>query len=175
MSLLVAGAVVAAGALYLVGWVADVASSAPNISELKPRDPGQLSEVFAADGARLGYIRADILRTPVAQHSLPRVLTRATVAIEDRRFWQHGGVDLQGILRAGVQDVFGDTRNIQGGSTLTMQLVRNMYLSRRLADTRSLKRKIIEAKLAEELEHKRTKRWILTQYLNDVDYGTSGV
>jgi penicillin-binding protein 1A len=174
MSLLVASAVVAAGALYLVGWVAGVASSAPNISELKPRDPGQLSEVFAADGTRLGYIRADILRTPVAQHSLPRVLTRATVAIEDRRFWQHGGVDLQGILRAGVQDVFGDTRNIQGGSTLTMQLVRNMYLSHRLADTRSLKRKIIEAKLAEELEHKRTKRWILTQYLNDVDYGTVG-
>ena len=102
------------------------------------------------------------------------MLTWATVAIEDRRFWEHGGIDFEGILRAGVQDVFGDTRNIQGGSTLTMQLVRNIYLPHRLADTRSLKRKIIEAKLAEELESRRTKRWILTQYLNDVDYGTVG-
>ena len=174
MLVLVAATVLAAGGLYLVGWVSDVASSAPNIGELTPRDPGQLSEVFAADGTRLGYIRSDILRTPVTERSLPSVLTRATVAIEDRRFWVHGGVDFQGILRAGVQDVFGDTRNIQGGSTLTMQLVRNMYLPHRLADTRSLKRKIIEAKLAEELESRRTKRWILTQYLNDVDYGTVG-
>src|ERR1700680_2284132 len=56
-----------------------------------------------------------------------------------------------------------------------MQLVRNIYLPYRLADTRSLQRKIIEAKLAEELEKKHSKNWILTQYLNDVDCGTSGV
>ena len=102
------------------------------------------------------------------------LLTRATVAIEDRRFWQHGGIDFQGILRAGVDDVLGGGRNIQGGSTLTMQLVRNIYLPDKLADTRAIKRKIVEAKLAEELESKRTKRWILTEYLNDVDYGTVG-
>ena len=86
------------------------------------------------------------------QNQLPRVLTRATVAIEDRRFWVHGGIDFQGILRAGVQDVLGGGKNIQGGSTLTMQLVRNIYLPYKLADTRSIKRKIVEAKLAEELE-----------------------
>ena len=105
MLVLVAATVLAAGGLYLVGWVADIASSAPNISELKPRDQGQLSEVFAADGTLLGYIRSDILRTPVPERSLPSVVTRATVAIEDRRFYQHGGVDYQGILRAGVKDV----------------------------------------------------------------------
>jgi penicillin-binding protein 1A len=70
--------------------------------------------------------------------------------------------------------VFGSGKSIQGGSTLTMQLVRNIYLPYRLADTRSIKRKIIEAKLAQELEKKRSKAWILTQYLNDVDYGTLG-
>ncbi len=162
------------GLLGVAGWIVNVADSAPDINQLKPRDPGQLSEVFASNGTPLGYIRSDILRTVLPQQSLPRVLTRATVAIEDRRFWQHGGIDFQGILRAGVDDVLGGGRNIQGGSTLTMQLVRNIYLPYKLADTRTIKRKIVEAKLAEELESKRTKRWILAQYLNDVDYGTVG-
>src|SRR5206468_9952590 len=105
---------------------------------------------------------------------IPRVLKRATVAIEDRRFYKHGGIDYEGIIRAAMKDVFGGGKSIQGGSTLTMQLVRNIYLPYRLADTRSLKRKIIEAKLAEELESRHTKQWILTRYLNDVDYGTVG-
>jgi penicillin-binding protein 1A len=174
MTFLIGTSIVAVGILGLVGWVVDVASSAPDITQLKPRNPGALSEVFAADGTRLGYIHSDILRTLVPRQTIPRVLTRATVAIEDRRFWQHGGIDPEGILRAAIKDAFGGGGTLQGGSTLTMQLVRNVYLPYRLADTRSLKRKIIEAKLAEELESKRSKRWILTQYLNDVDYGTVG-
>ncbi len=156
------------GGLGVVGWVVDVANSAPDITQLKPRDPGQLSEVFASDGTALGYIHSDILRTEVTENQLPLILRRATVAIEDRRFWQHGGIDLQGILRAAVKDAFGGGGSLQGGSTLTMQLVRNVYLPYQLADTRSLKRKIIEAKLAEELESKHEKSWILSQYLNDV-------
>jgi penicillin-binding protein 1A len=167
-------AALAIGAAGVVGWVVDVADSAPDISHLKPRDPGQVSEVFAADGSRLGYIHSDVLRTVVEDKQIPLILKRATVAIEDRRFWTHGGVDPQGILRAAVKDVFGGGGTLQGGSTLTMQLVRNIYLPYHLADTRSLKRKIIEAKLADELESKRTKAWILDQYLNDVDYGTVG-
>jgi penicillin-binding protein 1A len=168
----------ALGLLGVVGWVVAVASSAPNLSELKPRDPGQLSEVFASDGSPLGYISSDILRTYAPAGQIPQVLKNATIAIEDRRFYKHGGIDYQGVLRAGIQDVFGGGQSIQGGSTLTMQLVRNIYLPTNLADTRSIKRKIIEAKLAEELERKhsgtRGKNWILTQYLNDVDYGTLG-
>jgi penicillin-binding protein 1A len=162
------------GVLGVTGWVVSVAGSAPNINHLKPRDPGQLSQVFASDGSPLGYISSDILRTTVPRKQTPLILRRATVAIEDRRFYKHGGIDPEGILRAGVQDVFGGGGNIQGGSTLTMQLVRNIYLSNQLADTRSIKRKIIEAKLAQELEKKHTKDWILTRYLNDVDYGTVG-
>jgi len=158
----------------VTGWVISVADSAPNINHLKPRDPGQLSQVFASDGSSLGYISSDILRTWVPSGQIPQILKNATIAIEDRRFYKHGGIDYEGILRAGIQDVFGSSNNIQGGSTLTMQLVRNIYLPDGLADTRSLKRKIIEAKLAEELEKKHSKNWILTQYLNDVDYGTLG-
>jgi penicillin-binding protein 1A len=105
-------AALAIGAAGVVGWVVDVADSAPDISHLKPRDPGQVSEVFAADGSRLGYIHSDVLRTVVEDKQIPLILKRATVAIEDRRFWTHGGVDPQGILRAAVKDVFG------GGGTL---------------------------------------------------------
>src|SRR5947209_7212494 len=162
------------GALGIVGWVASVADSAQNIDQLKPRDPGQTSEVFAADGTPLGYIQSDILRTFVHNNQIPKMLKEATVAIEDRRFYKHGGIDYQGIVRAAVRDIFGGGRNIQGGSTLTMQLVRNIYLPDRLADTRSLRRKIIEAKYAEELEQHHSKSWILTNYLNDVAYGTIG-
>jgi penicillin-binding protein 1A len=162
------------GVLGVVGWVVDIAASAPDISALKPRDPGQVSEVFAGDGTRLGYIHSDVLRTVVHGNRIPLILKRATVAIEDRRFWTHGGIDPEGILRAAVKDAFNGGRQIQGGSTLTMQLVRNIYLPNRLADTRSLKRKIIEAKLADELERKHSKPWILDSYLNDVDYGTVG-
>ena len=162
------------GVAGVAGWVVNVAESAPDINHLKPRDPGQLSEIYAADGSLLGYISSDTLRTYAPDGQIPHLLKQATVAIEDRRFYKHGGIDYEGILRAGVQDVFGGGNSIQGGSTLTMQLVRNIYLPYRLADTRSIKRKIIEAKLAEELERKHSKNWILTAYLNDVDYGTLG-
>ena len=142
------------GVAGVAGWVVSVAESAPDIGQLKPRDQGQLSEVYASDGSLLGYITSDTLRAYVPGAQLPKLLKEATVAIEDRRFYQHGGIDYEGIVRAAVKDVFGGGKSIQGGSTLTMQLVRNIYLPYQLADTRSIKRKIIEAKLAEELEQK---------------------
>ena len=165
---------IALAGLAVVGWVVGVAQSAPNIDQLKPRDPGQVSEVFAADGTPLGYIQSDILRTYVHNNQIPAALKQATVAVEDRRFYQHGGVDYQGILRAAIKDVFGGGKSIQGGSTLTMQLVRNVYLPDQIANNRNLKYKIIEAKLAEQLEQHHSKSWILTSYLNDVSYGTIG-
>ena len=165
---------IALAGLAVVGWIVGVAQSAPNIDQLKPRDPGQVSEVFAADGTPLGYIQSDILRTYVHNNQIPAAIKQATVAIEDRRFYQHGGVDYQGILRAAIKDVFGGGKSIQGGSTLTMQLVRNVYLPDQIANNRNLKYKIVEAKLAEQLEQQHTKSWILTSYLNDVSYGTIG-
>jgi penicillin-binding protein 1A len=165
---------IALGVLGVVGWVVATADSAPDIGQLKARDPGQLSQVFASDGSLLGYITSDTLRTYVTDGQIPQMLRNATVAIEDRRFYKHGGVDYQGILRAGIRDLFGGGSTIQGGSTLTMQLVDNDYLPQDIRAHHNLKYKIIQAKLAEELEQKHSKRWILTKYLNDVDYGTLG-
>jgi penicillin-binding protein 1A len=160
-------------ALAVVGWVVNVADSAPNINQLKARTPGQVSEVFASGGQPLGYIDSDVLRAIVPTDQLPQTLKQATVAIEDRRFYQHGGVDYQGIVRAGIRDIFHPGQGVQGGSTLTMQLISNVYLPQdRLHHT--IKYKIIQAKLANELESRHPKSWILAQYLNDVEYGTVG-
>jgi penicillin-binding protein 1A len=169
--LLVAG--VAIAALAAAGWVVAVADSAPNLSELKPRDPGQLSQVFASDGTSLGYIHSDVLRTAVNANQVPDGLKKATVAIEDRRFYQHGALDYQGILRAAIKDLFSGG-GIQGASTLTMQLVDNIYLPLRYKANHNLKYKIIQAKLAQQLEKVHNKTWILDSYLNDVPYGTVG-
>jgi penicillin-binding protein 1A len=157
------------GALSIVGYIVGIASTAPNIDSLKPADKGSASVVYAADGRRLGFISSDTLRTPVSTDEMPLNVRRATVAIEDQRYYKHKGVDYEGIIRAAVKNLKSG-KAVQGGSTITMQLVRNNYI----AEKRTFKRKIREAKLAEELENRESKRDILTDYLNSVPYGTVG-
>ncbi len=158
------------GAIAAVGYVFNVAQSAPAIGSLKPIIGGGSSQVYAADGTRLGFIQSDQLRTPISWDEMPANLRNATVAIEDQRFYKNNGVDLTGIFRAAVKDItHGEA--LQGGSTITMQLMRNLYLG---GDQHTLKQKIIEAKLAIEYEKKHSKREVLTNYLNSVPYGTLG-
>jgi penicillin-binding protein 1A len=160
---------VALGALGVVGYVLAVADDAPNLDQYHSRVPGQVTQVFASNGQSLGYMSSDVLRKALAQQQQPNLLREATVAIEDRRFWSHGGVDYEGLVRAAFKDLF-EGGGIQGGSTLTMQLVKNIYLPTNIEH--NLKYKIIQAKLANELESRYGKNWILTSYLNDVPYGT---
>ena len=160
--------------LSVVGWVAATAASAPAITTLKERDPGSNTEVLAADGTRLGFISADELSRPVDGDRMPQVLKDATVAIEDERFYRHQGVDYEGIVRAAVKN-FMNRETVEGGSTLTMQLVKNLYTADRTREgLAGYQRKIREAKLAEELENEHSKEWLLTKYLNTTPYGTVG-
>ena len=166
VGVLVTVAVIAA--LSAVGYVLAIAATAPDLAELKPDDKGELSVVFAADGTRLGFIQSDVLRRVVPWSDLPVHLRRATVAIEDERFYKHDGVDLNAIVRAGIKNLeSGET--VQGGSTITQQLVRALYIK---DPQRNFARKIREAKLASELEKEHSKTWILHNYLNSVPYGT---
>jgi penicillin-binding protein 1A len=169
-------AVAGLGVAGVVGWVVSVAESAPSLNKLKPLDKGANSLVYTHDGKRLGFIPAENLRTPVPDGRIPRVVKRATVATEDRRFYKHAGIDYEGVIRAAVKNI-SNKKTVQGGSTLTMQLVRNIYLPNERS-TKSFTRKIREAKLAQELEQRHPglggKRWILDKYLNSVDYGTVG-
>lgn len=158
------------GTIAAVGYVLSVAHSSPPLSDLQPLVSGASSQVFAANGERLGYIQSDALRTPITWGQMPHYLSEATVAIEDQRFYQNNGVDLTGIFRSAVKDVV-NGQTLQGASTITMQLVRNLYLGN---DLHTFKQKIDEAKLAIEYNKAHSKRTILTGYLNSVAYGTVG-
>jgi penicillin-binding protein 1A len=166
----VLGTVAVIGVLSAVGYVLAIAASAPDLAELKPADKGQLSVVYAADGSRLGFIQSDVLRRVIPWRDIPVDMRRATVAIEDERFYKHGGVDLNAIIRAGVKNLESG-KTVQGGSTITQQLVRALYIK---DPKRDFARKIREAKLASELEDKHSKTWVLHNYLNAVPYGTVG-
>src|SRR3954447_18215544 len=145
----------------------------PGLAPLTPRYLGAQSGARAADGTRLGFIQSNELRQPVSGAKIPKYLKDATVAIEDERFYHHKGVDYAGVVRAAVKTL-SSHKTVQGGSTITMQLIRNLYISRE----RTYQRKIREAKLAEELENEHPgvqgKGWILEKYLNTVPYGTLG-
>lgn len=158
------------GAIAAVGYVLSVAQSEPRLSSLKPVVSGGSSSVYAANGQRLGFIQSDALRTPIPTSQMVTYLRDATVAIEDQRFYHNDGIDLTGIFRSAIKDVtHGQT--LQGASTITMQLVRNLYLG---SDTHTFKQKVAEAKLALEYNKHHSKQAILTEYLNTVPYGTWG-
>ena len=162
-------AVIVVGVAGVGIWALDVRASAPSLDELKPIDEGETSFVYAADGSQLGAIQSDALREKVDIDEIPKSLRRATIAIEDEKFYEHDGVDIEAVFRAALENAeAGEVR--QGGSTITQQLVRNLYI----ADPEdTIERKLIEAKLANELEDERTKKWILEQYLNTASYGTN--
>ena len=165
-ALLVAGAVaVGLGA----SWAVDVYNSAPPLSSLKPVQRGRSSAIYAADGSLIGFIRASSIRQPVSSKALPQNLKYATVAIEDRNYFNHGAIDPSGIARAAWKNLLAGGKPVQGASTITQQLVRNLYIR---DPEPTIERKLIEAHLAYEQEEAHSKGWILTAYLNTAPYGT---
>src|SRR3954449_6621108 len=149
-------------------WVLDVAADAPSLAACKKVDRGGNSVIFAADGSKLGLIDSDEARAPVTIERVPKQLQLATVAIEDQRFYEHGGIDPEGIARAALKNLEAG-KTVEGGSTITQQLVRHLCLRN---PKRDLERKIIEAKLAIEYAEQHSRVEILDQYLNTATYGT---
>jgi penicillin-binding protein 1A len=156
------------GAIAVTSWVLDVAAEAPSLSSCKPIAKGGNSVVYAADGTKLGLVRSPVARQLVSIERVPKSLQLATVAIEDQRFYEHGGVDYEGILRAAVKDLEAGEA-VEGGSTITQQLVRNLCIRN---PERNLERKVVEAKLAVEYSERHSRREILGSYLNVASYGT---
>jgi penicillin-binding protein 1A len=141
--------------------------SSCDLNSLRPVDVGQNSFVYAADGSLLGSIPAEKNRQPVDLSDMSKWAPAATVAIEDRRFWSHGALDYAGIARA----LFANVRAghvVQGGSTITQQLARNLYIKK---PSQTFGRKATEACLAIKLAREKSKRWILNSYINQVFYG----
>jgi penicillin-binding protein 1A len=155
-------------AIAITSWVLDVAADAPSLASCKRIDKGGNTVVYAADGSKLGLIPSPVARSLVSIDKVPKSVQLATVAIEDQRFYQHGGVDYEGILRAAVKDLEAG-EPVEGGSTITQQLVRNLCIEN---PKRNLERKIVEAQLAVEYSERHTRKEILGSYLNIASYGT---
>jgi penicillin-binding protein 1A len=138
-----------------------------SLQDLRRLSLGENSFLYADNMQFLGVIPSATNRQPLALSQISPSLPEATVAIEDARFWQHGALDYRGILRAFYDDItHGGV--VQGGSTITQQLVRNLYIGN---PQRTLSRKIKEACLALKVFQKHTRKQILTDYLNEVFYG----
>src|ERR1700727_1202397 len=154
------------GAIAAVGLVVWVGAHLPPIQSLEiPKRPPTI-QITGADGSVLA-IRGEMAGSNVALKDLPPYLPKAFIAIEDRRFYSHFGIDPWGILRAAVANVL--HRGVsQGGSTLTQQLAKNLFLTQE----RTMQRKLQEAELAFWLERKHSKAEILELYLNRVYFGS---
>jgi penicillin-binding protein 1A len=154
--------------VLVVGFGAGAALSMTcSLASLRPADIGANSFVYAADGSLLGTIPAERNRQPVPASQMSPWLSKATVAVEDRRFYQHGGLDYVGIARAFWADVQAG-RVVEGGSTIDQELVRTLYVG----SQQTFGRKIKEACLAIKLNQRWSRARILTAYLNDVYYGS---
>jgi penicillin-binding protein 1A len=136
----------------------------PDISDLADYKPKLPLRVFTADGQLMGEFGEERRNlTPIKE--IPQIMKDAVLSIEDNRFYDHGGVDYLGILRAGIANI-GRLKS-QGASTITMQVARNVYLS----SEKTYTRKIYEILLTYKLEHLLTKDQILEIYMNQIFLG----
>src|SRR5208282_3505516 len=154
-----------AGAGALGGLVFVYSSDLPKVRELQDYRPDVMTEIYADDGTAIGSFALEH-RVIVTYPEIPPVLRNAVIAIEDRHFESHWGVDLLGIIRAAVKDVVA-RRMRQGASTLTQQLSRMLFLT----PDKSFRRKFQEMLLSIQIERYFTKSQIFTMYANQVDLG----
>ena len=136
-----------------------------DLSSVKLPEDSNPSRIYSADGTELGQVNMED-RVFVAIDAMPDCLPDAFVAIEDERFYRHGGIDPRGIARA-IWKAVSRGKAKEGASTITMQLARNLYLTQE----KTLKRKTVEALIATELEKKYTKDEILEAYMNLIYFG----
>lgn len=158
-----------AGFLILVGIFAYFRKDLPNLRDISGNKLGGSIRYYDRSGQKLLWEDYDaVKRTPVKDDEIPQIMEDATVAIEDKDFFSHGGFDTRGILRAGVNNITGSSGSTQGGSTITQQLVK---LTQNWSKDRTYTRKVKELILAVELERTYSKKEILTGYLNTAPYG----
>ncbi len=138
----------------------------PATAELYSVVRGDTITIKAADGTILQQ-QGPATREPLKMKAIPKALSQAFIASEDRRFYQHHGVDYQGILRATVNNMR-SAGVVEGGSTITQQLTRILFLNQE----KSLWRKLREVRLSQKVEHELTKDQILERYLNVVYLGS---
>jgi penicillin-binding protein 1A len=175
------GFLFAAGTILFIVGIAGVSGllwhyskDLPDYSQLQDYEPPVMTRVHAADGSLLAeYANQRRLYLPI--QAIPKLVTNAFIAAEDKNFYQHPGVDIYGIARAGMLYVenYGSSRRPQGASTITQQVAKNFLLTNEV----SFERKIKEALLALRIERTYSKEKILELYLNEIylGFGAYGV
>lgn len=158
--------VVSAGIVSLFFLIVVACYDMPSLANLES-STRRSSVTFEAYDGTVVATYGDFFSRMVTLNELPKHVYQAVIAIEDKRFFQHGGVDIFGILRAAYYNVK-EHKVVQGGSTLTQQLAKNIFL----VPNRSLKRKIQEFVLSLMIERKFSKKQILAIYLNRVYFGS---
>src|SRR4029077_3402650 len=169
------GLLFAAGTILFVVAVAAVAGllwhysqSLPDYSQLQDYEPAGMTRVHASDGSLLAeYARERRLYLPI--QAVPKLVTSAFIAAEDKNFYEHGGIDFSGIARAAMLYIqtYGSGRRPQGASTITQQVAKNFLLTNEV----SLQRKVKEALLSLKIERTYSKEKILELYLNEIYLG----
>lgn len=150
-----------------VGVFAYFAKDLPSPDRIADRSVAQTTKIFDRDGTTLYEIHGEEKRTIIPVDQIPEIMKKTTLAAEDADFYKHKGFDVRGIVRAVFANIRGEA--IQGGSTITQQLVKNSILSAE----QTYVRKIKELILAVELERKFSKEEILGMYLNQIPYGSN--
>src|SRR5687768_420519 len=140
--------------------------SVPDLDDYEERPLAQTTFLYASDGTLITELHAVEDRVVLRRAEMPEALRAAVVAIEDRRFFSHHGIDPEAIVRAAVVNA-NEGEIVEGGSTITQQLVKLLYVG----DSATFRRKWDEALLAWQLEDRFTKDQILTRYLNTVYFG----
>ncbi len=161
---LVTGLVVAAGLALIVFYI-ELDRSLPSTQSLRNYHPPLVSSVYAANGSLIGEFYTE-RRFLVPLQEVPPYVVKAFLASEDARFYEHGGVDLLGIIRASLKNLEAG-EIVQGGSTITQQVVKSLLLS----PEKTWMRKLKEAALAYRIDHSLSKDEILYLYLNQIYFG----
>ncbi|MDR7483924.1 MAG: penicillin-binding protein 1A [Armatimonadota bacterium] len=164
LAAVVLAGLVLVGSGVAVGVAVAVGQQVRDVSELYS-PPSQATRIYAADGQLIASLYREN-RQIVPLTAVPPILRQAVVAIEDERFYSHRGLDPRGIARALWRNIR-EGRLVEGGSTITQQLARNVFLS----SERAISRKVAEMLLALEIERRLTKDEILERYLNQVYFG----
>jgi len=153
-------------ASFMFGLVTAIASQLPEYDPAHQQKIAHDGYIYDRHDNLLAVLRGRESRVILTSNEIAPIMKQAIVAIEDRRFYEHRGVDLHAIGRA----FWADIRNksvVEGGSTITQQFIKNSYVK----DRRSVARKLKEAALAWQLEQRKDKDWILTAYLNTIYFG----
>lgn len=148
-----------------LGFVISFSRQLPDVNTINEYRPSQTTKIFSSDGQLLASLFVEN-REVVPISKIPTELKLAIMAVEDARFYEHHGVDFHGVMRALLRN-FKEKRVVEGASTITQQLARNLFLTRR----KTLSRKLQEMMLALQIERKYSKEEIMELYLNQIYFG----